>query len=102
MKEFHLLVDDIRVMDVDYIAKDAFDGIRALHKYPVTHLYMDHDLGDISRNTGYHMLTIALEDGICPEKVTFVTSNPVGRDNMIRALENHGYTKKGQWYEKDR
>jgi len=27
-----------------------------------------------------------------------VTSNPVGRDNMARALENIGYTKQGNWY----
>jgi hypothetical protein len=44
MNEFHLLIDDFREFDVDHIAKTAQDGRQALLSFPVTHLYMDHDL----------------------------------------------------------
>ena len=99
MTEFHLLIDDLRTFNMDYIARNAHEGIIALKKYPVTHLYMDHDLGNISN--GYSVLSLALEEGFCPSKVTFVTSNPVGRDNRIRALKAHGYIQKGHWFVKN-
>ena len=98
MNEFHLLIDDFREFDVDHIAKTAQDGRHALLSFPVTHLYMDHDLGEHSDTDGYKVVTWALERGVCPAHVQLVTSNPVGRDNMARALENHGYQKKGVWY----
>ena len=47
MNEFHLLIDDFREFDVDHIAKTAREGLAALAEYPVTHLYLDHDLGDV-------------------------------------------------------
>lgn len=98
MSEFHLLIDDFRDYDMDYIARTGADGRRALLEFPVTHLYMDHDLGDESAETGYDVLTWALEHGVCPPNVQMVTSNPVGRDKMGQALEAHGYTKTGVWY----
>jgi len=99
--EFHLLIDDFRDYDMDHIARTADDGRKALLSYPVTHLYMDHDLGeygDTAAETGYDVITWALEHGTCPPNVQFVTANPVGRDNMAAALENAGYTKDGVWY----
>jgi len=98
MNEFHLLIDDFREFDVDHIAKNARDGQKALLTFPVTHLYMDHDLGDADEPTGYDVICWAIERGCVPAHVQMVTSNPVGRDNMARALENIGYTKKGNWY----
>ena len=98
MNEFHLLIDDFREFDVDHIAKNARDGQQALLSFPVTHLYMDHDLGDVDEPTGYDVLVWALERGTCPPNVQMVTANPVGRDNMVAALENAGYTKDGVWY----
>lgn len=98
MNEFHLLIDDFREFDVDHIAKTAQDGRQALLSFPVTHLYMDHDLGEYSDTDGYKVVTWALERGVCPAHVQLVTSNPVGRDNMARALENYGYQRKGVWY----
>ncbi len=100
--EFHLLIDDFREYDMDHTAKNAEEGRKALLAFPVTHLYMDHDLGgvtcDWSAETGYDILVWALERGVCPPNVQMVTSNPVGRDNMVAALENAGYTKHGEWY----
>jgi len=98
MNEFHLLIDDFREFDVDHIAKNARDGQQALLSFPVTHLYMDHDLGDVDQPTGYDVLVWALERGVCSPNVQMVTSNPVGRDNMVAALENAGYIKDGVWY----
>jgi hypothetical protein len=98
VNEFHLLIDDFREFDVDHIAKTAQDGRQALLSFPVTHLYMDHDLGEYSDTDGYKVVTWALERGVCPAHVQLVTSNPVGRDNMARALENYGYQRKGVWY----
>ena len=96
--EFHLMIDDFRDMDADHIARTAKDGRQALLSFPVTHLYMDHDLGEHSDTDGNKVIDWALERGVCPAHVMFVTSNPVGRDNMVRALENAGYEKKGIWY----
>jgi hypothetical protein len=98
MNEFHLLIDDFREFDVDHIAKTAQDGRKALLSFPATHLYMDHDLGELSDTEGYQVITWALEREVCPAHVMLVTSNPVGRDKMAAALENAGYTKKGNWY----
>ena len=100
MNEFHLLIDDIREFDVDKIAKNAREGKLALLDHDVTHLYMDHDLGDVDEPTGYDVLTWAIMEGHCPDNVMFVTSNPVGRGNMAAALENAGYVKQGHWYRK--
>lgn len=100
MTEFHLLIDDFREFYVDHIAKNARDGQKALLAFPVTHLYMDHDLGDENEPTGYDVICWAIERGCVPANVTMVTSNPVGRDNMVAALENIGYTRKGNWYVK--
>lgn len=95
---FHLLIDDFRTLDMDHIAKNAEEGRKALLAFPVTHLYMDHDLGDVGESTGYDVLVWALERGCCPAHVQMVTANPVGRDKMGAALENAGYTKTGVWY----
>ena len=56
MTEFHLLIDDFREFYVDHIAKNAADGQKALLSFPVTHLYMDHDLGDENEPTGYDVI----------------------------------------------
>lgn len=98
MNEFHLLIDDFRTFDMDHTARTAQEGRQALLSFPVTHLYMDHDLGDESEPTGYDVLVWALERECCPKHVQMVTSNPVGRDKMGAALENAGYTKIGVWY----
>ena len=97
MTEFHLLIDDLRALEMDQIARTGEAGLRALRSSPVTHLYMDHDLGDDTTD-GYRVLMQALEEGICPPNVFLVTSNPVGRQNMVAALENHGYQRSGSWY----
>ena len=101
MNECHLLIDDFRTFDVDHIARNGRDGMQALLDFPVTHLYMDHDLGEDSPN-GYEVITLALLHNVVPNKVLIVSDNPVGRDNIAGALKANGYIKKGNWYEKNK
>ncbi|MHA2402130.1 MAG: cyclic-phosphate processing receiver domain-containing protein [Candidatus Kariarchaeaceae archaeon] len=98
MAEFHLLIDDIREYEMDHIARTPRDGQKALLSFPVTHLYLDHDLGDPDLPTGYDVLVWALMRDCAPPNIQLVTSNPVGRDRMAAALENAGYTKKNSFY----
>lgn len=100
MTEFHLLIDDLREIDADVIARTGEEGLAALRTQPVTHLYMDHDLGQ-EHTDGYRVIAQALEEGICPPNVMMVTSNPVGRQNMVAALEANGYRRRGNWYTKE-
>ena len=101
MTEFHLLIDDVRELNMDLTVRTSAEGKRALAENPVTHLYMDHDLGedDGECRNGYEVLTWALDNGHCPPKVYLVTMNPVGKRNMVDALEAYGYEKHTSgWY----
>ena len=92
-----LLIDDFRTMtEVDHTARTARDGQEFLKKNYVTHLYIDHDLGGLI--TGYDIINWALYVDLCPPNVMILSDNPVGRDNIVRALVNHGYERKGHWY----
>lgn len=58
---------------------------------------LDHDLGEWAHHGGD---AIKFVDWMCmndkfPPVVMFHTSNPVGRDNMKRALIRHGYQDRG-------
>lgn len=98
--EYHLLIDDLKTLGVENIARTAKAGLKMLRENPVTHVYLDHDLGDVGAPTGYDVLTRALLEGILPEYVQLVTHNPVGRQNMERALENEGYVKSGNYWKR--
>jgi CheY-like chemotaxis protein len=103
MTELHLLIDDLRELQTDLVVRTSADGKQALIDHPVTHLYMDHDLGEMDgefRN-GYEVLAWALENGRCPPNVLLVTWNSVGRKNMEQALEASGYRRNGNWYTKE-
>jgi hypothetical protein len=103
MKEFHLLIDDLREPEgMDDIARTSTDACLALmqHEGVLTHLYLDHDLGE-PEATGYTILNWAIKRNLLPPNVYLVTANPVGRDNMARALESEGYTFTRGWYRKE-
>lgn len=63
----------------------------------VSHLSLDHDLGDDANiGTGYDVL-LWIEEAIgamprvlhyVPENITVHSANPVGRDRMMRAIES--------------
>lgn len=88
-----LLIDDLREIKADVVARTFDDGIQALRsggKFDV--LYLDHDLGedelcliegDKYPKTGYGIM-VFLENNphLLPGEIVLVTSNPVGRKNM--------------------
>lgn len=95
-KEFHLLIDDVRTFQMDCIARTIEQGEDCLAGFPVTHLYIDHDLGE--EESGYDLIKWAIKEGLCPHNVQIVSMNPVGRDNIANALHSAGYLKRGCWY----
>jgi hypothetical protein len=88
-----LLIDDIRDLNTDAIARTAGAGKALLKAYPWECLCLDHDLGETSE-TGYQVLLWAINENALPEKVQLVTSNPVGRANMAQTLLANGYRSK--------
>lgn len=84
-----LLIDDVRDLQANVIARSGEVGLSLLRLIPFTELWLDHDLGE--GMNGYQVLEQALEDRLVPDKVTLVTSNPVGRRKMRLALESSGY-----------
>lgn len=58
----------------------------------VTHLSLDHDLGDDQRGTGYDVLLwienkVALQQFLPPE-ITIHTANPAARMRMLAAVDS--------------
>lgn len=80
-----LLIDDLREIDADVIARSFSAGMYALEfEGPFDILYLDHDLGDENiANTGYKIISW-LEENIqfLPKSIILVTANPVGRKQM--------------------
>ena len=80
-----LLIDDLRDIKADVIARTFDEGINALtNDGPFDILYLDHDLGDPTPSkTGYDVMCF-LEANLelLPKKIVLVTSNPVGRQKM--------------------
>lgn len=88
-----LLIDDMRNLDVDTIARDYFEGIQQLKTTKWDVLYLDHDLGCFHPKTGKELTGY---DVICwleahpkhvPKSIKLVTSNPVGRSRMLQVIE---------------
>lgn len=80
-----LLIDDMRDIQTDVIARTYDEGIEALQtKGPFDKLYLDHDLGeDDPRKTGYGIMNfLEANPKFLPGKIILVTSNPVGRQQM--------------------
>ena len=84
-----LLIDDMRNLDVDVIARTPEAGRKMLALGGWEGLLLDHDLGQCE--SGASILDWAIANGFAPSKVTRVTSNPVGAANMARALRASGY-----------
>ncbi len=99
MNELHLLIDDMRSVGEDLTARNPDDGKKMLLGMPITHLYIDHDLGpDPDGNeyqNGYKVVCWAIERGCLPPHVQIVSSNPVGRKNIEAALQQDGYVLRG-------
>lgn len=82
-----LLIDDLRNLTADRIARDFNDGISALkNEGPWDVLLLDHDLGDFvmgTERTGEHIMKFLEENPqYLPGSIRIVSSNPVGRQRM--------------------
>lgn len=85
-----LLIDDMRDIKVDRIARTYDDGIQALtNEGPWDILYLDHDLGEEDpKKTGYGIINfLEANPDKLPGKIELVTSNPVGRKQMQTVIE---------------
>ena len=94
----YLLIDDIRDLRVDAIARNSTAAEQLLAMGGWTCVIFDHDLGE-NDLSGYDILCKALENNWLDEveEVQLITSNPVGRQRMRQALESEGgfYTSNG-------
>lgn len=91
------IIDDIRELNCELIAKNARDGIHMVIENfdRIECLCLDHDLGEVLN--GYDVLCHLFEVGKVPNHVQLVTSNPVGRANMANVLKHNEYkTKDGR------
>lgn len=100
-KSFHLLIDDIRTLDVDVISRTGKVGMRLMEAGEVTHLYMDNDLGDDVPMEGIDILKWARDNGHMPPNVTIVSANIVCRKRMEDLLHfDMQYIQDGKWWRK--
>lgn len=95
-----LWIDDIRTpVDESITVVRTYDAaIQALQAEQYTDVYLDHDLAcyDSSGNekTGYHAVLWMVEqhfNGVFnpPQRFHILTSNPVGRRNMVQLIERY-------------
>ncbi len=88
-----LLIDDMRDIQADVIARTYDEGIDALeNEGSFDILFLDHDLGCYDENgietNGYHILCWLEENReYLPGKIVLVTANPVGRVRMIQVIK---------------
>lgn len=93
-----LWVDDIRnPPNSDFtVVRTYADAIKQLETDQYDVIWLDHDLGDFSNGreyTGYDVVLWLCErkhnGGVVPNLYNMLTSNPVGRTNMIRLIRRH-------------
>lgn len=85
-----LLIDDMRDIKADVVARTFDEGIKALkNKGPFTTLYLDHDLGDENpTKTGYDIMCFLEENPqYLPERILCISANPVGRQKIQVVIE---------------
>ncbi len=89
----YLLIDDVRDLNCDIIARTPRAGKEILRRMRsiLTHVIFDHDLG--ASEDGYDVLVWAIDNGYLPDNVQLITSNPVGRSRMVAALIAGGYNR---------
>ena len=86
-----VFLDDIRLAPEGWVR--VFwpeEAIAHLETGQVTHLSLDHDLGDDARGTGYDVLlwieqAVAV-DGFNPPEIIIHSANPAARIRMVAAI----------------
>jgi len=103
-----LLIDDVRQLPADCVARTPEAGREALRKGGWSVLLLDHDLGEdygpfaedywedgmAYAENGYGILQWGLDRNLIPDTVELVSSNPSGRHNITRALVAEGWVQK--------
>lgn len=88
-----LLIDDIRTLKADRIARTYDEGIAALEEEQWDILLLDHDLGCFDANgreyTGYDILCWLEENTYFLPTcgIRIVSANPVGRQRMQQVID---------------
>jgi len=97
---FTLLIDDVRDLYADFVCRTYDAAELLIHNVDIQEwkLLLDHDLGSKSK-TGYDLVNLMIENMNLPKHIVIVSSNPVGRDNIARALTSTGQYKKLSPYE---
>lgn len=93
MSDKWLLIDDVRTFNVDFIARTALEGKKALLTKRYGHLILDHDLGDL--DTGYDIICWAKTHNCLPNHIQLVSMNPPGLKAMKVKLLDLGYISNG-------
>ena len=88
----HVLIDDVKNLDADIIARNYRAGQIVLQMKIATHLYLDFDLGELK--TGYTLLQFGFSYDLIPDFVQLVTHNPPGRKQMAGLLIEKGYSSR--------
>lgn len=82
-----LLIDDVRNIEADKVARTFAEGIEALENGPWDVLYLDHDLGEKDGNDGTGIMNWLEEfPEYKPGRIEIVSSNPVGRERMQKII----------------
>lgn len=88
-----VFLDDERTAPADWTqVRWPDEAIALLQAGTVTHLSLDHDLGDDQRGTGYDVLVwiekeVALQQFVSPA-ITIHTANPAARLRMLAAVDS--------------
>ena len=89
MADVRIWVDDTKKPPVGWLwAKTVDAAIAALRSPDVSDLSLDHDLG--GDQTGMQIVDWMSMTETWPQRIDLHTENPVGADNMMRALVNDG------------
>lgn len=95
----YLLIDDIRDIVADRVARTAREGMDALKCCEYTHLMLDNDLGVVGGMEGRDILKWALDNNCVPANILLVTSNVVAKKAMEDMLRyDLGYNYHRGWW----
>lgn len=91
-QKLKVFLDDMRTPPNGWILTDSVAStIDALKTDRVSHLSLDHDLGEV-QETGYDVLVWIEREVVCnqfvPPIITIHSSNPSGRERMALAIES--------------
>jgi len=89
-----LYLDDERAAPEGWVqVRWPDEVIKLLQSGEVTHLSLDHDLGDDQRGTGYDVLLwvereVVLRNYTPPEHIHVHSANPAAKQRMLAAIES--------------